>query len=208
LYGLIVDTDQWIPKGVRATVLVRSKVSDIMEHREWFEQRVEEFAEPLVIMERIRFLDSAGSNGVMLVKDQLAFLDTTLTQVRNAEGQVLFPDMSTPYFEEWNSRIVGISAKLALKARAGWVAGLRAPELLTPAERAALRELGVDAVCRWIHLETRWAAARGRKVLGIGVGDAVAERQLRDLVGSIFESEEDRKGTAPAAPRSETGKTA
>ena len=185
--NLIVDTAEWIPGGISVTCLVRSEIPDIVRRREWFERHAHDSAEPFVVVERVRLLMPCETPEIIVVRDQIANLDPTLTEAWDAAGWVQFPEMGAPYAEGSLEKVSRMTKEVKIGARAGCVVGVQAPELLTPAECRALHILGGDAVCRWMHLETRWAAALGRKVFGVGVSEKVVSSDIQRLLLALLD---------------------
>ncbi len=83
------------------------------------------------------------------------------------DGEVRFPDMSSPYDPEWSAQAEKLALHRNLLVRRGvylWTAG---PSYETPAEINFFRQIGADAVGMSTVPEAIQAAALGMKVLGI-----------------------------------------
>lgn len=184
--ALIVDREAWVPESGDFAVLLRAEVPELERRREWLETRSGESEPPIILAERVWLLSSEEPAQLVLVRDQIASFDPTLVEVRDDAGRVRFPDMSAPFAVEWLERARAAAEARGLRARTGCVVGIQAPELLTAAECAALARLGGDAACRWMHLETRWAAALGRKVFGLGVAHETPDSVVAGLIARLF----------------------
>jgi purine-nucleoside phosphorylase len=83
------------------------------------------------------------------------------------EGEVRFPDVSSPYDRGWTEHANKLAVHRNLAVRQGvylWTAG---PSYETPAEIDFFRQIGADAVGMSTVPEAIQAAALGMKVLGI-----------------------------------------
>lgn len=188
MHAIIVDIAEWVPKESVLSALVRRQAAEASRVHQWIEDLGREVEDPVILAERVVFLSPGEEKSIIYVRDQIATLDPALTEVRDEAGGFRFPDMSECYIEDSRKKVVENAGAIGAEVRAGCVVGVRAPQLLTPAERIALRRLGGDATCRRMHLETRWAAAAGRKVLGLGVGTDVADCDVRNLIASLLRS--------------------
>jgi len=184
IQGLIVDSVQWVPDGLACPVLVRGGIP-AGDRRAWLNGLSGRAEAPVLLVEEARMLDGGGEMDVVIVHDQIAVFDTELIEVRDAAQRVAFPDMSAPYARAWFEKAVAAAKAAGLRTRPGCVVGIRAPELVTPAERAALGLIGADAACRWMTVEARWAAARGLKAVGIAVSAELADAAVRGLLTNL-----------------------
>ncbi|MEO6991075.1 MAG: purine-nucleoside phosphorylase [Candidatus Baltobacteraceae bacterium] len=112
-------------------------------------------------------LDPAFAPGdLMLIADQLNFTGTA--PLLETEGFLSMADAYAPHL-----RVLAHRVEPSL--REGIYAGVRGPAYETPAEAAALRNLGADAVGMSTVLETIAARALGLDVLGLSlIANAIA----------------------------------
>jgi len=104
---------------------------------------------------------------LMLITDHINMAMTSPLTGPVEEGEVRFPDMSTPYDSDWTDQAESLAINRNLQVRRGvylWTAG---PSYETPAEINFFRRIGADAVGMSTVPEAIQAAALGMKVLGI-----------------------------------------
>ena len=104
---------------------------------------------------------------LMLITDHINMAMTSLLAGPVEEGEVRFPDMSSPYDPEWTAQAERLAVHRNLQVQRGvylWTAG---PSYETPAEITFFRRIGADAVGMSTVPEAIQAAALGMKVLGI-----------------------------------------
>lgn len=104
---------------------------------------------------------------LMLITDQINMAMTSPLTGPVQDGEVRFPDMSSPYDPEWTAQAERLAVNRNLQVRCGvyvWTAG---PSYETPAEITFFRRIGADAVGMSTVPEAIQAAALGMKVLGI-----------------------------------------
>ena len=104
---------------------------------------------------------------LMLITDHINMAMTSPLTGPVEEGEVRFPDMSSPYDGEWTALAERLAVNRNLTVRRGvylWAAG---PSYETPAEINFFRQIGADAVGMSTVPEAIQAAALGMKVLGI-----------------------------------------
>ena len=103
----------------------------------------------------------------MLVTDHINMAMTSPLTGPVEEGEVRFPDMSSPYDPEWTDNAKKLAVHRNLTVQRGvylWTAG---PSYETPAEINFFRTIGADVVGMSTVPEAIQAAALGMKVLGI-----------------------------------------
>ena len=104
---------------------------------------------------------------LMLITDHINMAMTSSLTGPVEEGEVRFPDMSTPYDSDWTDQAESLAINRNLQVRRGvylWTAG---PSYETPAEINFFRRIGAYAVGMSTVPEAIQAAALGMKVLGI-----------------------------------------
>ena len=104
---------------------------------------------------------------LMLITDHINMAMTSALTGPVEEGEVRFPDMSSPYNPEWTAQAEELAANRNILVRRGvylWTAG---PSYETPAEITFFRRIGADAVGMSTVPEAIQAAALGMNVLGI-----------------------------------------
>jgi purine nucleoside phosphorylase len=135
--------------------------------------RVTPGAGVVLLMERGEWIAEGDPPDLLLVEDQIAFLDPTIVDARGPKGEI-----ASEALDDAERRC----KEAGLVVRRGCVAGIRAIELLTPAERRAIHSLGADAVAVSIPQEVRSARAAGLEVLAV----VVLKEILLDRVALVF----------------------
>lgn len=104
---------------------------------------------------------------LMLLRDHvnLMFRNPLIGPI--ADGEVRFPDMSTPYDPESCALAIEVARERRIALTEGVYCGLLGPSYETPAEVRMLARLGVDVVGMSTVPEVITARALGMRVLGI-----------------------------------------
>ncbi len=164
-YLFITDDPAWVKESGSDPVVVRSEVPDAAIRRKILVEEATKGIERVVLLERGEWIGEGDPPDLLLITDQIAFLDSTIVDTRGPKGEITFVDMTKPFSSEALNEAERRCEEAGLVVRRGCVAGIRALELLTPTERRAIHSLGADAVAVAIPHEVRWARTAGLEVL-------------------------------------------
>jgi purine-nucleoside phosphorylase len=104
---------------------------------------------------------------LMLIRDHVNLMFRNPLIGPAADGEVRFPDMSTPYDERLAALTLEVARDRQIALTEGVYCGLLGPSYETPAEVRMLARLGVDAVGMSTVPEVIVARALGVRLLGI-----------------------------------------
>lgn len=161
----ITDDPAWIPENDTLSAIVRAEVPDPNARRRILEEKAAQGIERVVLLERGEWIGEGDPPDLLLVTDQIAFLDPTIVDARGPKGEITFVDMTKPFSSEALNDAERRCKEAGVTVRRGCVADIRALEILTPTERRAIHSLGADAVAVAIPQEVRWARAAHLEVL-------------------------------------------
>lgn len=113
-----------------------------------------------------------------------------LTGPNHDEWGVRFPDMSAVYDPELLETALAVAREERVALHSGVYVGVRGPELETPAETRAYRQLGGDAIGMSTVVEVIAARHLGLRILGIScltnknLPDCMAEATLEEIIAA------------------------
>ncbi|MGX7947901.1 purine-nucleoside phosphorylase [Oleidesulfovibrio alaskensis] len=147
-------------------------------------------ADTLIITNAAGALNPAWSAGdLMVITDHINFTgQSPLTGPNNDRWGPRFPDMSAPYDAQLICAAMQKASELGIRLERGVYAGVRGPQMETPAETRMYKAAGADAVGMSTVLEVIAARHMGLKVLGVScltnknLPDCMQEAPLEEVI--------------------------